>query len=56
MIRAELGSPNLTTANSVLLPSGRSIADGQDSVYFGRVVCMSTTASPVSVGVVTTVK
>lgn len=54
MIRAELGTPSLTTANSVLLLTGKSLADSGESVYIGRVVCMSTTASPVSVGVIVT--
>jgi hypothetical protein len=51
-VKAADGTPNLTTSNSVLLKTGKSLADSGDTVYIGRVVCMSTTASPVSVGVI----
>ena len=51
-IRAELGTPALTTANSILFKTGRTLTDDGDTVYIGRIVCMSTTASPVNVGLI----
>jgi hypothetical protein len=49
-LRAELGTPALTTANSILFKTGLTLTDDGDTVYIGRIVCMSTTASPVNVG------
>lgn len=48
------GTPNLTTSNSVLLKAGVAYADSMPGVFHGRMVCMSTTGSTVSIGVTET--
>ena len=45
-------SPALTGANSMVIRAGSSLSDSMPTVFQGRIVCASTTATPQVVGVV----
>lgn len=46
------GTFGLTAGNSILLRTGKALSDSAPGLYTGRVVCSSTTATAVAVGVI----
>lgn len=41
----DTGTADLTDSNSIILKPGQPLADSIPGVYYGRIVCMSTSAS-----------
>jgi len=41
------GTANLTDSNSIILNPGGNISSSPPNIYFGRIVCMSTTAGAI---------
>lgn len=50
------GTPDLTDSDSVLLSAGQSLSDSDDTVFVGRLVCMSNDATPRVIYVIETRK
>lgn len=48
------GTATLTTSNSIQLLAGQTLQDAAPSIYLGRIVCMSSDATPRSIEVVET--